>query len=88
MDGVYGGSIMEELLEEADENWEETEWNEYGQLIRKCRREMMSDKFMERELNELKLKDGKLRTVLLQIGKRRKDRMTLKEILSLIDIEC
>eukprot|EP00486_Rosalina_sp_Unknown_P013202 CAMPEP_0201592654 /NCGR_PEP_ID=MMETSP0190_2-20130828/190488_1 /ASSEMBLY_ACC=CAM_ASM_000263 /TAXON_ID=37353 /ORGANISM="Rosalina sp." /LENGTH=669 /DNA_ID=CAMNT_0048051523 /DNA_START=23 /DNA_END=2032 /DNA_ORIENTATION=- len=89
LDGVYGGSIMEELLEEADENWEETEWGDYSGLIRKCRNEIMSDKFMEKELNELGLinNDDILRTVLLQIGKKRKDRMTMKQILSQIDIE-
>ena len=42
---------------------------------------------MERELNEMGLTDGILRTVLMQIGKKRNERMTLKQMLCLIDIQ-
>merc|ERR1719229_1082900 len=87
LDGMYGGSIMEELLEEEDETWEETEWNEYTNLVRKCRKRMTNEKFMEDELNDMKCEDAVLRTVLKQIGKKRKQRMDLKQIMLLVGIE-
>merc|ERR1719382_2233072 len=83
LDGVYGGSIMEELLEEEQENWEETEWDEYTDLVRLCRKKMSCVKFMEQELDDMKCTDAILRTVLMQIAKPRKERMSLEQLMIL-----
>eukprot|EP01084_Bolivina_argentea_P138376 243622_1 len=84
LDGVYGGTIMEELLEEVNKNWEDTEWDAYTDLIRICRRKMTSVKFMEQELNHIKCNDPILRTVLKELGKPRDERMNLQQIILLV----
>lgn len=86
-DGVYGGSIIEELLEEIDEEWEEADWADYTGLVRRCRRRIMTRGFMEERLNAMKCKDAILKTVLLQLEKPRKQRMTLKQLLLMVDIQ-
>ena len=83
-DGIYGGSIMEELLEEENEEWEDTDWPEYTQLIRTCRAQVMEDGFMENELEELGVTDPVLQTALIQVGRRRKHRVTLDELVDLV----
>merc|ERR1712087_541080 len=83
LDGMYGGSIMEELLEDEDSNWEDTEWAEYTDLIRTARQRVMHKGFMQRELKELKIKDPLLKAVLLQVGKKRSQRMKLVHMMEL-----
>merc|ERR1712130_765829 len=81
LDGIYGGSIMEELLEEEDEEWEDTEWDEYTTLVRICRQKMTDIAFMEKELNDMKCNDDVLRVIVMELAKPRKDRMELEDLL-------
>ena len=84
LDGMYGGSIMEELLEEENEEWEDTDWPEYTKLIRLCRAKQMEDGFMQNELEDMGCDDPVLQTALMQIGRRRKHRITLSELVDLV----
>merc|ERR1712013_547062 len=86
LDGMYGSSIMEELLEDEDSNGEDTEWSEYTDLIRTSRKRMMHKGFMQRELKELKIKDVLLKTALLQVGKKRSQRMKLEKMMELTGV--
>eukprot|EP01084_Bolivina_argentea_P106082 189946_1 len=83
--GVYGGDMLEELLEEENENWEETEWDQYTDLVRLCRAKMSDRQFMQQEWKYMKCDDKMLEIVLMQIAEPRKKRMTLEEIIELMD---
>ena len=85
--GIYGGSMLEKLLGDEDANWEETEWEKYTELIRIARRRMLSKDFMQREIKELKIKDPLLKTVLLEVGKKRSQRMPLAEMMKLATVQ-
>ncbi|ETO21145.1 hypothetical protein RFI_16059, partial [Reticulomyxa filosa] len=77
-DGVLGYSIIERLLEKEDPGYDDRGWEQYTQLIRKCRKQI-TKQLLVTKLKEVGCDDELLLHFILQLTVPRENRITDKD---------